>query len=414
MYLLVDCNNFYVSCERVFRPDLQGNPVVVLSNNDGCVVSRSNEVKSLGIAMGVPMFKIKDLIHGHQIQCFSSNYPLYADFSNRVVSVLKQFTSDLEIYSIDECFLKVEDRDLDALGHRIRETVYQWTGIPVGVGFGQTKTQAKLANYMAKRAGSGVCDFQDLGPDVLATIPVSEIWGIGRRHAASLSKRFVTTVSQFMAKPESWVRRYYHLPGLRTYLELHGQVCYDLSLVPDPKKRIVSSRSFRAPIQKKEHLRGALAEYVSRAAEKCRAQGTSAHMVTVFIMTNRFKEGAYVGSWTGSLDVASQDTRVLLDVACQGLDQCYRPGLSYVKAGVMLSGFVEGDVVQTSFFGVGSDAVVAGHKMMGVLDAVNQKWGRDTVRIAASGYDQRPWSMKQDLVSPRYTTSWDELREVVA
>lgn len=336
MFALVDGNNFYVSCERVFNPRLRDKPVVVLSNNDGCVVARSNEVKALGVKMGTPWFQMKDLARQHDILALSSNYSLYADLSSRMMAVLGTYSPDQEIYSIDECFLGMQGfshYDLMDHGQRIRHQVLKWVGIPVCVGYGETKTLAKLANHCAKKnlAGvNGVCDLTRLSPSersrVFAALPVNEVWGVGRRLTEQLLHRGIATVEQLRTADAETLRQAFSAVLERTVRELNGVSCLDLEAVAPNKQQILSSRSFGAYVYTLPELQEAVALYMSRAAEKLRRQGSIAGMVQVYIRTNPFKENApqYQRGVNVPLTEATDDTLRLIRAAHWGLKRLYR------------------------------------------------------------------------------------------
>ena len=345
---LVDGNNFYVSCERVFDPKLEGRPIVVLSNNDGCAVARSAEVKALGVKMGAPWFKLRELARMHGILALSSNYALYADMSNRMMGVLGQFSPDQEIYSIDECFLGLDGFrhvDLAKYGQRMRQRVKQWTGLPVCVGIAETKTLAKLANHCAKKnlAGTdGVCDFGLLDESelssVFSAIEVGEIWGVGRKLSEQLSNRGITTVDALKKADAKALRREFSVVMERTVTELNGTPCLSLEDAAPNKQQIISSRSFGHYVYDLEPLGEAVATYIARAAEKLRSQGSLAGMVHVYIRTNPHKPDTpqYQRGLTVPLTNASDDTLLLTRAALWGLRRIYLPGYAYQKAGVAL------------------------------------------------------------------------------
>ena len=413
-FALVDVNNFYCSCERVFQPKLEDVPIVVLSNNDGCAVARSNEVKALGVKMGTPWFKMKDLARQHRIVAFSSNYTLYGDMSNRVVEILRDFSPDMEVYSIDESFLQVE-RVAHLFGGRlpmgqtIRQRIKQWTGLPVCVGFGSTKTLAKLANHIAKKNPqfNGVCDLQGMAPDELtawmAEIDVGEVWGVGRRIKLRLNEMGIQTVLELKNTSPKGLRAQFGVVTERTAQELRGISCLPLEAVVE-KKQIMSSRSFGAPVTEIEELREALATYVTRAAEKLRQQGSVAGGIYVFLETSRFKEEEpqYCRGVTLALPNPSDDTRVLISVALKALRSIYRTGFRYKKAGAMLTLLSEKSKAQGSLF------AAVPSRVMEVVDRINRTMGKDTLKSAVMGVTHR-WAMRADYRSPRYTTSWDEL-----
>jgi DNA polymerase V len=415
---LVDCNNFYASCERVFNPKLQNKPIVVLSNNDGCVVARSNEVKALGIKMGVPWFKIADEADRHGIIAFSSNYALYGDMSSRVMSTLSQFTPQQEIYSIDECFLELngfEHYDLVTYGQQIRRTVKQWTGIPVSVGIASTKTLAKLANHVAKKRTeySGVCDFSRFSQrefDILLSgIEVGEVWGVGPRINQRLQSMGISSVLDLKQADAKRIRQQFSVVLERTVTELNGVACIELESSPQNKQQIMSSRSFGMPLTTLQDIREAVTSYVTRAAEKLRRQGSVAASVCVYVHTNPFREDEpqYQPSIAVPLVKPTDDTLLLVRAALHGLDSIFKVGYRYKKAGVLLTG-LEGkaQLMRTLFDDV--DAELKSASLMRVIDSINVKMGKDTVGSAAAGI-RKQWKMRRDRKSPSYTTEWDEL-----
>ncbi|MCA9229705.1 MAG: Y-family DNA polymerase [Caldilineales bacterium] len=413
---LIDGNNFYVSCERVFNPTLENRPVVVLSNNDGCAVARSNEVKALGVKMGTPWFQMKDLARKHGIIALSSNYALYADMSNRMMSVLARYSPDQEIYSIDECFLGFDgfsNYDLEAHAREMRWQVRQWVGIPVCVGIAETKTLAKLANHCAKKslAGEeGVCDFTRLSVSersaLFATIEVGEVWGIGPRMSRQLADRGIRTVEALRRADPKAIRREFSVVVERTVMELNGVPCLSLEEVAPAKQQIMSSRSFGNNVYDLEPLKEAVASYVATAAEKLRGQGSVAGMIQVYVRTNPHKENApqYSKGLTIPLPDPSDDTLYLTRVALWGLRRVYRSGFAYQKAGVVLMNLTDAANQQASLFGAHRN----NDRVMAVMDCVNAIWGRGTLRSAATGIS-KSWAMRRERMSPRYTTEWDQL-----
>ena len=351
VYALVDCNNFYASCERVFRPDLRGKPIVVLSNNDGNIIARSKEAKALGIAMGEPYFKAKPLLKKYNVQVFSSNYTLYGDMSRRVMDVLQQVEPDLEIYSIDEAFISLPGGkcfNRIRRGRYIRAVVQQYTGIPVSIGFASTKTLAKLANRIAKKESlhKGVFDLTDHDDidKLLATIKVEDIWGIGRQHTKKLNTQKIVTARDLKYADDGWIRKHLTVTGLRTVWELRGIPCVSLDKAPAPKKGIITSKSFGRPVTSIKELSEAVTTYISRAAEKLRSQHSIASSVSVFIATNRFKpeKPQYSNSLMLSLPGPTSSTPILIRQALRCLRKIYKPGYEYKKAGVMLTEIIPG------------------------------------------------------------------------
>lgn len=420
LFGLVDVNNFYVSCERAFNPRLANVPVVVLSNNDGCAVARSNEVKALGVKMGTPWFQMKELARQHGIVALSSNYTLYGDMSNRVVSILREFAPDIEVYSIDESFLRVETVDhlyggATAMGQSMRHRIRQWTSLPVCAGFGESKTLAKLANHLAKKnpVFDGVCDLTALTDAQrqhwMAEIEVGEVWGVGRKIAARLQTMGIRSVLDLATADLKLIRRQFGVVLERTVSELQGTSCLELDDLADPKQQIMASRSFGEMVEDLAELGEAVAWHIDRAAEKLRDQGSVAGAVYVFIQTNRFRQAdpqCNPGVVVPLADV-SDDTRALTTAAMKGLKNIYRPGYSYKKCGVMLMELTAKQQQQETLF---NDAAARAKtaKLMVAMDAVNSVWGRGTLRTGAAGMS-KGWAMRSENRSPRYTTSWDEL-----
>lgn len=423
-FVLVDVNNFYVSCERVFQPKLQNVPMVVLSNNDGCAVARSNEVKALGVKMGAPWFKMKDLAREHGILAFSSNYTLYGDMSNRVVSILRDFSPDMEVYSIDESFLRVErvahlHGGVTAMGQQIRGRIKQWTGLPVCVGCGPTKTLAKLANHMAKKNPefNGVCDLHALARlerrQWMSQIEVREVWGVGRRINKRLEAMNIHTVLDLRNTSPKDMRAQFGVVMERTCEELRGVSCLELEDVAPNKQQIMSSRSFGTPVESLEEMSAAVSTYVARAAEKLRHQGSVTAAVYVFVLTNRFKETdpQYGAGHTVPLPVPSDDTRVLTHAALHGLKTIYRKGYRYKKAGINLTLLTDKEKQQGTLFE--QPAINArSAQLMATIDAANKAFGPNTLRSAATGISQQRWKARSNNCTPHYTTRWEDLPEV--
>ena len=419
-FALVDVNNFYVSCERVFQPRLEGIPVVVLSNNDGCAVARSNEVKALGVKMGTPWFQLQELARQHGILAFSSNYTLYGDMSNRVSRILRDFCPELEVYSIDESFLRIETvvqlyGGAVSMGQQIRARVQQWTGLPVCVGVGPTKTLAKFANHLAKKHAEfdGVCDLhaltraQRLG--WMQRVEVGEVWGVGSRIRKRLSAMGIDTVLDLRNASPKAMRSYFGVVMERTCNELRGISCLELEDIAPSKKQIMSSRSFGVPVETIEELRESVASYLATAAAKLRQQQSSAGAVYVFIQTNRFKaeESQYNAGITVPLAEPTDDTPVLTHAALKGLEAIFRTNYRYKKAGVLLTLLSDKNSWQSTLFD-DQAAREKSSKLMAAIDAINRAYGRDTVHLAVSGTQQR-WAMRAGNRSPCFTTRWDEL-----
>ena len=420
MFGLIDCNNFYVSCERLFRPDLAARPVVVLSNNDGCIIARSNEAKVLGLGMGAPYFKQEPLIRKHNVAVFSSNYPLYGDISQRVMDVLMRFEPDVEVYSIDEAFVRLpagKHYDLESWCRFLKATVQKHTGIPVSIGLGPTKTLAKIANRFAKKAPSAAGIFiitERQPPDsLLAAVPVDDIWGIGRHHAARLKNHSIYTALEFKNCTDAWIRKLLTVTGLRTAMELRGIPCISLEKTGPAKKSICTSRSFGQPVHTLDDLQEAVATYATQAASKLRNGGRRATVVDVFVRTNSFRkdEPQYCTRRTFTLPAPSSHTATLIKVALASLKAIYRPGYRYQKAGVLLSGLVPDKHEQLPLFT--TPAPRDKTSLMKAVDEINRRWGRDTIQPAAAGLAKN-WHFRQMKKSPAYTTRWPELPIVKA
>ncbi len=419
VFALVDCNNFYASCEKLFRPDLKNTPVVVLSNNDGCVVARSREAKLLGIKMGVPVFQIKAEMQRHGILAFSSNYALYADLSSRVMRTLEEMAPRVEVYSIDEAFLDLTGIEsaisLVEFGQQVRERIGNWIGITVCVGIAPTKTLAKLANHAAKKypATQGVVDLTN--PDrqrrLLALVPVDDVWGVGRRLSKRLNALGITTALDLANASPRAIRDQFSVVLERTVRELNGESCIELEEIPPTKKQIVCSRSFGVKVTHFELLREAVCEYATRATEKLRKEQQQAKVMTVFIRTSRFKdnEPQYSNSASGELLIPSCDTRDFIELANHLLKRIWKDGFRYAKAGVMLSDFYDPGMFQPGLFDDVSTRSNS-QQLMSVLDTINQS-GAGKVFFAGQG-TKKDWSMKREHLSPAYTTHWDQLPRV--
>jgi DNA polymerase V len=416
-FALVDCNNFYVSCERLFNPALRGKPVVVLSNNDGCVVARSQEVKDLGIKMGVPIFRIYELIKRYDVQVYSSNYSLYGDLSGRVMSTLAYFAPDVEIYSIDEAFIDLSGfryRDLTEYGNEIRQRVLQWVGIPVSVGIAPTKTLAKLANLIAKKSSSGVFDLSVYPSidEILSQVDVADIWGIGLKYANWLREKGLNTALQLKDADEGLIRKKMGIVGVKLQLELRGESCLAMELLDNPKKGTCVSRSFPQSIDTLPELKEAIASFTHRAAEKLRRQKQAASVITVFARTSPFRDNFYSNSATAELDLSTNYTLELSRVAAQLAESIYRKGQNFKKAGVIMTGLVSEQQIQGNLFDVSNDEEKQrSRNLMSVMDAINEIYGRDTLRFASTGVMQ-VWKTKSEQRSPKYTTCWQDLLEV--
>ncbi|MDE4833389.1 Y-family DNA polymerase [Klebsiella quasipneumoniae subsp. similipneumoniae] len=417
MFALCDVNSFYASCETVFRPDLKGRPVVVLSNNDGCVIARSPEAKPF-VKMGEPYFKQKDMFRRHGIIAFSSNYELYADMSNRVMTTLEELSPRCEIYSIDEAFCDLSGirncRDLTDFGREIRETVLRRTHLTVGVGIAQTKTLAKLANHAAKqwqRQTGGVVDLSNLERQrkLMALLPVDEVWGVGRRISKKLEAMGIKTVLQLADTDIRFIRKHFNVVLERTVRELRGEPCLGLEEFAPVKQEIVCSRSFGGRITEYHEMRQAICSYASRAAEKLRGEHQYCRFISAFVKTSPFalNEQYYGNSASVKLLTPTQDSRDIITAATKCLDAIWRDGHRYQKAGVMLGDFYSQGVAQLNLFDDNAPRKNS-EKLMEVLDHLNAKDGRGTLYFAGQGI-QTAWQMKREMLSPRYTTRFSDL-----
>jgi DNA polymerase V len=419
-FALIDGNNFYVSCERVFNPKLEGRPVVVLSNNDGCAVARSQEAKVLGVKMGAPWFQMQVLAKKHGIIALSSNYTLYADMSNRMMAILGKYSPNQEVYSIDECFLDLDGftTDLTAYGQAIRRQMKCWTGLPVCIGIGSTKTLAKLANHIAKKQPewAGVCDLGKLPEhalnDLLGRIEVGEVWGVGRRIREKLVRLGINTVLDLKQADVAFIGDYFSIVTQRTVMELQGASLLQLEEITPARQQIMCSRSFGLPVTQLADLQQAIISYMTRAAEKLRHQSSLCRAIHVFIHTSPFrqKDAQYSQGLTVTLPKATCNTLKLAQVGLWGLKRIYRPGYRYVKAGVILMDLTPTEMRQTSLFKDHAADKSTG-QLMQTMDSINQRMGKDAVFLAGAGIAKK-WHMKQGNKTPCYTTEWNELAVV--
>jgi len=433
VFALIDGNNFYVSCERLFNPALHHRPVVVLSNNDGCCVARSNEAKAMGIAMGTPYFRIKDAFERAGGIALSSNYTLYADLSQRMMSVIGLYSDRQEIYSIDESFIEwtgFRPPELSSLATRLRQQVIRWTGIPVGIGIGHTKTLAKFANHLAKKhpdfKDSGICNLTALETDALRdyllATPTNAIWGIGRRWALRLAALGLHNAWDLREADSSSLRQQTNVVVAKTALELRGTRCLSLERIPPPRQQIISSRSFGQLLSEPGPLRQAISAYTARAAEKLRRQATYTHSLTVFLNTPPFQERLpqYHPSVTIRLQEPTQDTLTLTQAALRGLKTIYRPGYLYQKAGVMLLEISSAQGQQRTLFKEQETHSSRNREqLLEVMDLINRNMGRETLWTASQGLarlerSKEDWRMNRRHLSPAYTTRWDQLPHVQA
>lgn len=418
MFALADCNNFFASCERVFRPDLQGKPVIVLSNNDGCAIARSNEAKALGIKMGAPLFKIRHLIEKHDIAVFSGNMALYGEMSQRVRWVLGEFAPSVEVYSIDEAFLDLRgmnDIDFDAYAKEISAQCWKMTSIPVSVGIAPTKTLAKIASKLCKqypklRGGCYMHRPQDI-EKVLRKYPIEDVWGIGRKSAAKLHERYVKTAYEFTCLPESAVQKLMGITGVRTWKELQGIPCIEFEDGFEAKQSICVSRSFSTEIYDLKELQEQIANFASDMAEKLRKQHSVTSEVTVFAYTNRFREDLPQthSSSLVTYTTPTAEQRTIVASAVQATSDLFRSGYGYKKAGVIATGIIDqSDIMQSMF--EDTDSIEREHKITSALDAINSTFGAGTVKLAVQGSGHIKSTREKQ--SPHYTTRWTDLPKV--
>jgi DNA polymerase V len=416
MFALVDCNNFYVSCERVFNPSLEGKPVVVLSNNDGCIIARSEEAKKLGLQMAEPVFKKINFLKENDVHIFSSNYTLYGDMSARVTETLSHFAPEIEIYSIDEAFLNLTKftGDLEILSLEIAKTVKQNTGIPISIGIGPTKTLAKIANKAAKQT-SGIFILQNKRQidALIRNTPIEKVWGIGRQYAKILLQNKVKTAYDFTLLDDNWIRMKMKVIGLRIKQELLGKSCIRLELIVPPKKAIATTRAFGKKTSELVYITEAVSTYAVRCAEKLRKQNSVANLLTVFIHTDPFNpnEPQINKSKTITLPVATNSNTELVKYALICLNGIFSPDFRYKKAGVIVDGLQTESVVQENIFDKADRKKQ--RELLKVIDKLNREFGRDKVKLAVQG-DGKEWKLRQEKLSKRYTTNWNEIIEVKA
>lgn len=425
MKAIVDCNNFYCSCERLFKPRLDREPVVVLSNNDGCIISRSDEAKKLGVGMAAPYYQHRDLIEKNRVSVFSSNYNLYGDLSMRVMDTLRFLAGEhnVEVYSVDEAFLdlsRVPLAELETAGRQIKKTVEQWTGIRVSVGVAPSKVLAKAANRLSKKDKEGtggvvVLDTAEKIKAALRVTAVDDLWGVGRQYAVKLHHLGIDDGWQLSKLPEEWARKHLGgVVGVRLIRELNGTPCIPMKDPLETKKMIATTRMFGKPVFELAAIKEAVATYAARAAEKLRRQGCAAAMIQVFVVTNGNQHAKYDYNPQSryryaTFPSATSDTTELIRQALPLVEKLYQPGIKYLKAGVILSGLVPDQAIQSSLF-----AGSRGNRqrfLMEAMDNINFSQRDDIVKYAASGL-KRNWKMRQEMRSPRYTTRWDELFEI--
>ncbi|MCB0567468.1 MAG: Y-family DNA polymerase [Lewinellaceae bacterium] len=416
-YALVDCNNFYASCERAFQPRLLNRPVIVLSNNDGCIIARSNEAKALGIEMGVPYWEVRSLLAEHNVQVFSSNYALYGDMSARVMDTLQQHCIEVEVYSIDEAFLQLSycKQGLQQYGEQLRQVVHQNTGIPVSVGIARTKTLAKLANHIAKQQTPGGVYLLHPADPRLSSLSISKVWGIGKAYEQKLGEIGIQTVAGLQQAEESWMRQTFGVVGLRLLKELKGEACYALEPPATGRAHTMVSRSFRRDIYQLEELKEAISVYASRLGEKLRRYRQAANQLTIFLWANPHKnrraDGRCYFAMNLELPLATSNTNTLIQWAAAAVERLYEEGTNYKKAGILAGGLQPGAVLQTNLF-VGEQQQLRYAKAIEAMDRVNRQYGRHTVYFASCGNGSNTWSRKEQWRSPRFTTRWEEVLRV--
>ena len=413
---LIDCNNFYASCERVFNPKLKNKPIVVLSNNDGCIIARSNEAKNLGIKMGEPLFKCKSIIKSNKVNIFSSNYTLYADMSNRVMNIIKDQFLNTEIYSIDEAFISFNGKSINDIEDKfinLRRKIYKWTGIPVSIGISSTKTLAKVANKIAKKeSGVFFISSHDSKEKILKELPIGSVWGIGRKLEQRFLAMGILNAYQLSKMDNKNIRKITNINILRTAMELNGVNCIDIDTSPISKKQITTSRAFSKNITELKYLEEAVSLYVSRAAEKLRFQKSKCYIITVALSTNRFdRQNIHKFLLNShSFNSSTNSTSKLISAAKKILKNIYQSGLFYKKAYVFLSGLENSESKQYTF----SDDIMMIKKddnLMKTFDKINKSFGSDTIKYANTGIS-RDWFMKREKRSNRYTTNWNEILKI--
>ena len=399
---LVDCNSFYVSCERLFNPKIRKKPVVVLSNNDGCIISRSNEAKALGIKMGEPYFKAKDIIIKNNVHVFSSNYSLYGDLSRRVMRTLKRFNSDIEVYSIDEAFIDLSnfpDNEVENVAQEIRSTVLQWTGIPTSIGIAPTKTLSKVANHIAKKKQSGVTNFivvENIDP-LLEKVDINDVWGVGRQLTKFYHKNGIYNAKQLKNKSNTWIKKSSNVLGSRTAMELRGISCIDIEKTKSKRKSCVVSRSFGQRVEKYQELKEAVAGYCLNASEKIRSESLTTKSITVFIRTSPFQSrfGYYSNSKTIDFPIATNDSIEIVKTALTALENIFKNGYRYQKAGVLLSGLSESTNNKNLFSSEKDEKI---NCLMKSIDNTNYRYGRSTLSLASAGIHKR-WNTRRQHYS---------------
>ncbi|TMM30033.1 Y-family DNA polymerase [Polaribacter aestuariivivens] len=417
MIALVDCNSFYASCEQVFRPDLQGKPVVVLSNNDGCIIAANKEAKALAhIPMFQPVFKIKEILKANNVTCFSSNYTLYADMSQRVMDTLREFSPIVEEYSIDESFVDLSHYaidELDEIAHRIKERVHKNTGIPVGVGVAKTKSLSKMANKFAKKVteNNGVYTVENEAKRIamLHYFKVKDIWGIGRKHKIRVENTGAISAFDFTKLPLAWVRKEMTVVGERLWRELNNLPCHEMTVEVDAKKGIGTAKSFGYKLEDYGLIEEATSYYVAEVADLLRQQNSAAKYIEIFLTTNSFSniDNQYRNKIIITLEVPTNSTVKLTQEALKGLRAIFKKGYRYKKVGVNLFGLVPDTDIQTNLFYQPQKSESS--KLTEVIDALNSKFGKNKVKLATVGNREKKWALIKEHRSPRFTTQWSEL-----
>ena len=414
---LVDCNSFYVSCERLFNPKIRNKPVVVLSNNDGCIISRSNEAKALGIKMGEPYFKARDIIIKNKVEVFSSNYSLYGDLSRRVMRTLKRFNSKIEVYSIDEAFLDLSnfsDKEVKDVGKEIRSTVLQWTGIPTSIGIAKTKTLSKIANHIAKKQKSGVVSLiglESLDP-ILEKIEIGDVWGVGRQLTKFYKKNGIYNAKQLKNASNTWIKKCNNVLSSRTAMELKGITCIDLETTASKRKSCVVSRSFGKRVESFQELKEAIASYCLNASEKIRSESLVAKAITIFIRTSPFQKnyGYYSNSKTINFPISTNNSIEIVKAAVSILESIFKDGYNYQKAGVMLTGLSSASVAKNLFSSEKDKKI---NSLMRSIDNTNYRYGRSTLSLAGAGVYKK-WNMKREYSSKIDTADFYYLPKIKA
>ncbi len=413
MFALVDCNNFYVSCERVFRPDLEGKPVIVLSNNDGCIISRSEEAKRLGLKMAEPAFYKKKFLKDNNVHSFSSNYTLYGDMSQRMMDTLRLFSPEVEVYSIDEAFMNMEGiANLEPYMIEVRNTVFKHTGMPVSIGVGKTKSLAKIANKIAKKNfnynGLFIIENKQQTDCILKNTHVEKLWGVGRQYHKLLRKNNIITAYDYTKTNNQWIKKNMSVVGVKIKQELQGISCMPMKLITPDKKAIATTRAFGKKLTDYTYIREAVATYATRCSEKLRRQYSVANIVTVFIHTDPFnpKEKQYNQSKTLTLPIPTNSNIELVHYSIIGLDRIYKRGYRYKKAGVIVDGLMPEQGIQGNLFYYKD--IMMQNNLAKTTDLINRKHGRDSVKLAIMGNGDE-WKLKQEKLSGRYTTNWNEI-----